>query len=192
MTPKHRYASPNSQNISSTSAELEGRASKRGCRGSSPRGSPGKELLFARAAASGAIQRLRRAFTAMGTRTEHAAQSPPSRWAPWGRSPHKKRESSLTGRNEATREREPVARQPSTGLQLGADAVPRYAGRISRTVGFAVKTQCGGPGKVPCGNSKAKRSRFKTLLLLLLILLCALAKSWESGTRLRTGASVRS
>ena len=96
------------------------------------------------------------------------------------------------GRNEATREREPVARQPSTGLQLGADAVPRYAGRISRTVGFAVKTQCGGPGKVPCGNSKAKRSRFKTLLLLLLILLCALAKSWESGTRLRTGASVRS
>src|SRR5439155_25136150 len=96
------------------------------------------------------------------------------------------------GRNEATREREPVARQPSTGLQLGADAVPRYAGRISRTVGFAVKTQCGGRGKVPCGNSKAKRSRFKTLLLLLLILLCAWAKSWESGTRLRTGASVRS
>ena len=78
------------------------------------------------------------------TRTRN--ESAPSQWAPWGRSAHKKKY--LTnGRNEAARE--PGAGGPTTldGATLRADALPRYAGRISRAVGFAVKMWCGGAGK---------------------------------------------
>ncbi|PYJ80059.1 MAG: hypothetical protein DME22_24550 [Verrucomicrobia bacterium] len=72
------------------STPLRSRASKKGLAGCSLR-APRKKNYFSLAPpASGAIQRVGAHFTAMGTRSEHAAQSPPSRWAPWGRSPQKK------------------------------------------------------------------------------------------------------
>src|SRR6266480_7438642 len=59
MVPKHRHASPNSQNVSSASVGLEGRASKEGCRGLRRAARPEKELLFAGAFQTGGGARQR-------------------------------------------------------------------------------------------------------------------------------------
>src|SRR2546426_2034487 len=87
----------------------------------------------------GAIQRVRWSFTTTGTRIEHVAQSPPSRWAPWGRSARKKRDSLNATRAHPARlaARHSAGRRESTWLEPCPTREPPRQSAVPRPGGTA-------------------------------------------------------